>query len=148
MRKFGLKSAVVGAVLVVAGCAGLAAAQEDRWETKVPFKLNQSQDLEGKVGPVRIANLKVTDLGRGYSRGQSGLATTLRVGLDVSNPGEDWVLLITVEFLDKNGKVIDRVSKKQGYEEETKITNIDHAILEYVVPMISEIRLSITGRLD
>jgi hypothetical protein len=147
MQKFGLKSMVVGAILA-AGCAALAAGQEDRWETKVPFKLNQPQDLEGKVGPVRITNLKVTDLGRGYSRGQSGLATTLRVGLDVNNPGEDWVLLFTLEFVDKNGKVIDRVSKKEGYEEESKITNIDHPILEYVVPMISEIRLSVTGRLD
>ena len=152
----GLKCAVGGMAFAVAASVAVAAAQADRFETKLPFKIDQPQELEAKVGPVRITSLKVTNLGRGYGRGGIGpkglqpseLSTTLRLALDVSNPGEDWVVHYTIEFLDKSGKAIDKVTKREGYEEESKITNVDHPILEYVIPMISELRVTITGRLD
>ena len=67
---------------VVSLAVGNVAAQGDRFETKVPFKLDQSLNLDAKVGPVRIAR------------------------------------------------------------------NLDHAILEYVVPLIADVRITLNGRLD
>ena len=134
---------------------GNVVAQGDRFETKVPFKLDQSLNLDAKVGPVRFSTVKITSLGRGYGRGSIGLkpqaselSTTLRLAFDVNNPGEDWVITYTVEFLDRNGKPIDRATKREGYEGETKITNLDHPILEYIVPLIADVRITLNGRLD
>ncbi len=140
---------------IVSLAVGNVVAQGDRFETKVPFKLDQSLNLDAKVGPVRFSTVKITNLGRGYGRGSIGLkpqaselSTTLRLAFDVNNPGEDWVIAYTVEFLDRNGKPIDRATKREGYEEETKITNLDHPILEYVVPLIADVRITLNGRLD
>jgi hypothetical protein len=133
-----------------------AATQVNRSERTVPFHLDQPTRLEARVGPVMIDNLTITNLGRGFGRGGIGPkgmqpsegSTTLRLAFDVNNPGEDWVVTFTIEFLDKAGKVIDRVTKKQGWEEEAEIYKIDHPILEYVLPLISDVKISLSGRLD
>ena len=134
----------------------LAAAQPNRVEKTIPYRLDQSQKLEVKVGPVIVDSVKLTNMGRGFGRGGFGPkgmqpsegSTTLRLAFDVNNPGEDWELTFTVEFLDKAGKVIDRVTKKENWEEQAEIWNFDHPILEYVLPAVAEIKLSISGRLD
>ena len=133
-----------------------AATQVNRSERTVPFHLDQASRLEAKVGPVMIDNLTITNLGRGFGRGGFGPkgmqpsegSTTLRLAFDVNNPGEDWEVTFTIEFLDKAGKVIDRVTRKQGWKEEAEIYKIDHPILEYVLPLISDVKISLSGRLD
>jgi hypothetical protein len=40
------------------------------------------------------------------------------------------------------------VTKKQNWEEEAEIWHVDHPILEYVLPMIAEVKVSMSGRLD
>ena len=49
---------------------------------------------------------------------------------------------------DAGNKVIDRATRKQNWEEEAKIWNFDHPILEYVLPMVADIKISFSGRLD
>ena len=44
------------------------------------------------------------------------------------------------------GKVVDRVSKKENYENESGVLTIEHPLLEYVLPMISTMRVSVVGR--
>jgi hypothetical protein len=134
----------------------LAPAQTNRVEKTLPYRLDQSAKLEAKVGPVMIDNVKITNLGRGYGRGGFGPrgmqpsegSTTLRLAFDVNNPGDDWEITFIVEFLDKNGKVIDRATKKENWEEEAEIWNFDHPILEYVLPMVADVKISMSGRLD
>ena len=142
--------AVLGSLVVPAG------AQVNRSERTVPFHLDQATRLEAKIGPVAIDNVTITNLGRGFGRGGFGPkgmqpsegSTTLRLAFDVNNPGEDWEVTFTIEFLDKAGKVIDRLTKKHGWKEEAEIYKVDHPILEYVVPMISDVKISLSGRLD
>ena len=147
------------AFLVAVAVAGLVAApsaQVNRSERTVPFHLDQATRLEARIGPVAVDNLTITNLGRGFGRGGFGPkgtqpsegSTTLRLAFDVNNPGEDWEVTFTIEFLDKAGKVIDRVTKKHGWKEEAEIYKIDHPILEYVVPMISDVKVSLSGRID
>ncbi len=54
----------------------------------------------------------------------------------------------TLEFLDSKGRVIDRAKGKESWEGEAKTARIDHAILEYVVPMIDKVRIKLEARLD
>ena len=144
------------ALAVLGSLAAPSATQVNRSERTVPFHLDQAARLEARIGPVAIDNVTITNLGRGFGRGGFGPkgmqpsegSTTLRLAFDVNNPGEDWEVTFTIEFLDKAGKVIDRLTKKHGWKEEAEIYKIDHPILEYVVPMISDVKISLSGRLD
>ena len=150
MRRFGLAFALVVAL------AGTAAAQTNRFDKTFHFQIDEAAKLDAKVGPVKIDNVKVTKMGRGFGRGGFGPkgmqpsegSTTLRFAFDVNNPDEEWELTFTLELLDKAGKVVDRVTKKGSWKEEAKIWNLDHPILEYVLPFITDVKLSVSGRVD
>lgn len=133
------------------------AAQAERFEGKLPFKIDESQPLNGVVGPVKVSTVKITNLGRGYGRGGFGprlntpseLTTVIRLAFDVDNPrDDDWEVTFTVELLDRQGKIIDRSAKKEHFEGETKFFNFDHPLLEYVLPMVHEVRVTLQGRRD
>ena len=106
---------------IAAALSVAVAAQSDRTEQKVPFEVDKIATLTTTAGPVKVTSLKITNLGRGYSRGglslrsanpPSELSTTLRMAFDVQNPVEqEWDVTFTVEFMDKEGKVIDRATK-------------------------------------
>jgi hypothetical protein len=154
MRLTVLRSMFVGLLVGVAASV-MVSAQGARWEKAVPFRMDQSVTLDAAIGPVKIATLKVMNLGRGYGRGglvpagpASEASTTLRFAFDGNNPGEEWEVTFTLELLDKDGKIIDRVTKKESWEEEAKVFNLNHPILEYVVPAIAQVRITMQGRLD
>jgi hypothetical protein len=144
---------VLGALVL---CALPLAAQADKFDKKVAFEFDKALTLDGVAGPVKISSVKITNLGRGYSRGgisfrsagpPSELSTVLRFVFDVNKPTDDeWDVTFTVELLDKSGKVIDRTSKKENYEHEATTLTIEHPLLEYVVPLVSELRITLQGR--
>ena len=151
-----LLRAVSIAALVLVLLPLSAAAQVEHFDKRVPFAFDQLRAIDATVGPVHVTNLKITDLGRGYGRGSflklpppSELSTTLRLAFDIDNPkSTDWSISVTVEFLDRTGTVIDRVTKKKNYESETAVLTIEHPLLEYVVPMITDVRVILGGRPD
>jgi hypothetical protein len=152
------RSGLVALALLLAPsfAAAPATAQTNRSEKTIPYRIDQTAKLDVKVGPVMIDNVKVTNMGRGFGRGGFGPkgmqpsegSTTLRFAFDINNPGDDWEVTFVLEFLDKNGKVIDRATKKQNWEEQAEIWNFDHPILEYVLPMVADVKISFSGRLD
>jgi hypothetical protein len=128
-------------------------------ERTVDFALHKVIDLKAQVGQVRIASVELSDMGRGF--GQGGIAGRMRPGSDseasttvrahflAENPtSEDWQVSFILEFLDKNGKVIDRATKKQKWDGEAKPYDFDHQLLEYVVPLIAQVRIKLEGKLD
>jgi hypothetical protein len=128
-------------------------------EKTVDFQTHKIYDLKAQVGQVRIASVELSDLGHNYGSGgiaarmrpgsDSDASTTLRAHFLAENPtSEDWQVTFTVEFLDKAGKVIDRAIKKQKWDGEAKPYDFDHQILEYVVPMIAQVRIKLEGKLD
>jgi hypothetical protein len=131
-------------------------AQADRAERTIPYRLDQSTKLDAKIGPVMIDNVKITNMGRGFSHtsfGPKGMqpsegSTTLRFAFDINNPGDEWEITFTLELYDKAGKLIDRFNKKGSWEEKAEIWHIDHPILEYVLPMVSDVKIAMHGRLD
>jgi hypothetical protein len=128
-------------------------------ERTVDFALRKVTDLKAQVGQVRIASVELTDMGRGFGSGgiagrmrggsESELSTTIRAHFLAENPtSEDWQVTFVLEFLDKNGKVIDRATKKQKWDGEAKPYDFDHPLLEYVVPLIAQVRIKLEGKLD
>lgn len=142
------------ALMLLAG--GRLNAQGNRFEKTVVFQEGTTEALAAVVGPVKVTSLKITNLGRGYGRGGIGirpgtppseLSTTIRFAFEVDNPAdEEWDVTFTVELLDKAGKVIDRVARTQNYEQEAKALNVDHPIIEYVVPLVADVRLTLQAR--
>lgn len=150
---------IIGLFLWI-GLTGAAGAQEEgslRFEKTVNWTTGKLIDIGATVGPVRIGKLELSNEGKGggsiASRfrggGASDTQTTLRATFDGENPKEDeWVVTFTLEFLDRNGKLIDRATGKEGFEGEAKTARIDHPILEYVVPMIDKVRIKLEAKFD
>lgn len=146
-----------GAILAALALLAMpVAAQDNRTDQTVPFELTKTHPLTTVAGPVKVKSLTMTNLGKGYAKtvlgvrtaaAPSELTTTVRLVLDVENPvKEDWDVTFTVEFMDKAGKVVDRTSKKENYDDETAKMTFEQPLLEYVVPMISDVRITVIGR--
>lgn len=144
---------------VVSGHSVRASVAQDaslRAERSLTFVTGKSLDLKAKVGPVIVHSVEFTDRGRGSTSGLPGMrstpsemSTTLRGRFAVENPSADeWEVAFTVEFRDKDGKVIDRAVKKSTWEGEAKPYDFDHTILSYVVPQIASVRITLEARLD
>lgn len=153
------RSAAFKVWLLSMALAAAAAAQEGslRFEKTVPWQTGRLIDLNAVVGPVRIGKVEFSDQGKGggsiasriRAGGGSDTQTVLRATFDGENPKEDeWVVTFTLELLDARGKLIDRATGKEGFEGEAKNARVDHPILEYVVPMISKVRIKLEARLD
>jgi hypothetical protein len=146
---------MLAALMVLTSMLSLP-AQGDRFEQKQAFALDKPLLIDGTAGPVKVTTLKITDLGRGYKPGgvslrnivtPSELSTTLRFAFDVNNPTkEEWQVTFTIELLDKSGKVIDRVTKKENYDNETQRLHVEHPLLEYVMPMVSDVKITLQGK--
>ena len=147
----------VGGICMAATFA--LAAQEARplrAEQTVDFRTEKATDFKAQVGQVKIASVEFQNLGRGRGgfvgrvRGsESETSTVIRAHILADNPTtEDWELSFTLEFLDKNGKVIDRVSRKSKWDHVAKPFDLDHQILEYVVPLIAQVRIKVEGKSD
>ena len=158
-RRTFVAAAAVLALLTPAGAR--VRAQETHQlhaERTVDFQTRKVYDLKAQVGPVRISSVEFSDLGRGFGQGgiasrmrgsDSEASTTVRAHFLAENPtSEDWQVSFILEFLDKNGKVIDRSTKKQKWDGEAKPYDFDHQILEYVVPLIAQVRIKLEGKLD
>lgn len=153
-------AALIAAVGITAFMAS-ATAQESslRAERTLDYKTGKAFDLTAKIGPVKIESVEFSNMGRGYGHGGiagkmrpgtlSEVSTTLRAHFLAENPSSDeWQVTFTMEYLDKAGKVIERVTKKASWEGEAKPYDFDHEILDYVVPLIAQVRVKMEGRLD
>jgi hypothetical protein len=152
-------SAVCAAMVAIGSAAAVAQERTGRFQRTVDFAPPKTVKLDASVGPVKIESVEFADLGRGYSSGGFGArfraasdseaSTAVRARFLVDNPTrEEWELTLTLEFLDKDGKVVDKLTKKNDYDDETATWNIEHPLLEYVMPLIDQVRITIQGRVS
>ncbi|HVR98819.1 MAG TPA: hypothetical protein VMW27_19530 [Thermoanaerobaculia bacterium] len=152
---------LLGLALLTAAVSSAAEEGSLRFQKTVPYKLGKLVELNAKVGPVRVDSIEFSqpkDGGGpaasivGRIRGGGGSSetqATIRAAFDTQNPNEDeWVVTYTLDFLDRDGKLIDRVTKSEGFEGEAKVYNLDHQILEYVLPMIHRVEIRLEARYD
>jgi hypothetical protein len=137
--------------------AGAAEPRSLRFEKTVNYRTDKLIDLNATVGPVRVAEVEFSQPAGGGSivdrirsgGGSSETQSTLRASFDAENPEEDeWVVTVTLDFLDSRGRLIDRAVGKEGLEGESKVVKIDHQILTYVIPMIDRVEIKLEARLD
>ena len=159
MHKLRIPGLIALLVLVAAlAPAGAAEQRSLRFEKTVEYKTGKLIDLNATVGPVRIAQVELSQpRGGGGSivdrvlsgGGSSETQSTIRASFDAENPEEDeWVVTFTLDFLDSKGNLIDRAVGKEGLEGESMVVKVDHQILTYVLPMIDRVVVKLEARLD
>jgi hypothetical protein len=147
---------------VLSSWGGGAPAQEAnlRAERVVDFAFGKAATLNVKVGPVSVQSVEFSDRGREHERG--GLASRLRGGgtaseasrtvrshfLAQNTTADEWEVTFTLEFLDKSGKLIEKVTDKKSWEGSAEPFDLDHPILAYVLPAIAQVRIKMEARLD
>ena len=149
------------ALLVLTAALAPAGAEEPRslrFERTVSYRTDKLIDLGATVGPVRVAKVEFSQASGSSSSivdrirsagGPSETESILRATFDAENPVEDeWVVTFTLDFLDSQGKLIDRAVGHEGLEGEAKVVKVDHAILTYVLPMIDKVVIRMEARLD
>jgi hypothetical protein len=129
-----------------------------RAQQTLDYRTGRALDFVHTVGPVKFTSVEFSDLGKGYGRGGIGTrlraavgaseaSTTLRAHFLAENPtADEWDVAITLELLDRSGMVIERVTRRPSWEGEAKPYDFDAEILEYVVPMIARVRLTLEAR--
>ena len=151
--------AIMSGVSLTASLGALVQDSSLHAERLVDYITGKTLPLSAKVGPVNIQSVEFTDRGRSSSRGGlagivpggsvSETSTTVRGHFLAENPtADEWEVTFTVEFLDKSGKLIDKAVKKSTWEGEAKPFDVDHPILQYVVPSIAQVRIRLDARLD
>jgi hypothetical protein len=156
VRAFRLPVLLMLALCTLAGSPSPAAAQGQLTaERTVRYATSGTQPLDVAVGPVRVLNVQFADLGRprpapfGLGDRATDLYTVVRASFAAENPrAEDWVVKFTLEFLDRDGKIIDRAEKSSGLEGEAKTVGADHELLTYVVPLVDRVRVRFEAKLD
>jgi hypothetical protein len=148
------------ALLLAAAPTGSSGAQDSslRAERVVDYATGNVIPLDVKVGPVAVQSVEFSDRGRAGSGGLGSLvrgtavsemSTTIRAHFLAENAtADEWEVAFMLEFLDESGRVIDKATKKSTWEGQAKPTDLDHPILQYVVPSISRVRIRMEARLD
>jgi hypothetical protein len=142
----------------VVNTQGTAQQSSLRAQQTIDWQTGRAFNLPVTVGPVKFTSVEFTDLGKGYGRGGIGsrirsavggseASTTLRAHFLAENPtADEWDVTITLELLDRGGKVIEKVARRPSWEGEAKPYDFDLEILEYVVPSIARARLTFEAR--
>jgi len=162
MRKTSISGLFALLVLTAALAPATPVSAEEprslRFEKTISYRTGQLVDLGATVGPVRVAKVEFSQVSGSSSSivdrirsagGPSETESILRAAFDAENPQEDeWVVTFTLDFLDSQGKLIDRAVGHEGLEGEAKVVKVDHAILTYVLPMIDKVVVRMEARLD
>lgn len=152
------------AFVAVASISGIQAQSQERslrFEKTVDYQLGKLIELNAAVGPVKVAKVELSQpeggsmkdsiVGRirGGGGGSSETHATIRASFDSENPEEDeWVVTYTLDLLDSQGKLIDRVVKSEGLEGEAKVVAVDHSTLRYVLPFVDKVKIRLEARYD
>lgn len=130
------------------------AAPATELETTVEFKLDGPVSLEGRVGDVEVrsiefvrAPVKSNVIKGAFSSGNEDLKSEIAVRLSsATSAATKWKLDMTVEFMDGEGKVIDRASNSGSLKNEAKIFDFKLTTLAWVVPHIARVKLSVNAK--
>jgi hypothetical protein len=130
------------------------AAPATELETTVEFKLDGPVSLEGRVGDVEVrsiefvrAPVKSNVIKGAFSSGNEDLKSEITVRLSsATSAATKWKLDMTVEFMDGEGKVIDRASNSGSLKNEAKIFDFKLTTLAWVVPHIARVKLSVNAK--
>jgi len=156
----GRRGAVLGLLASFLLVGPLAARSQEpslRAERTIDYKPGQAVTVNAKVGAVNVQTVEFSERA-GAAVGlashitgstSSDTMSTVRAHFVAENAtANDWEVTFTLEFLDKTGKLIDHVSKKESWKGEAKPMDIDHPLLTYVLPLVAQVRVRLDAKLD
>ena len=88
-------------------------------------------------------------MGRLRVGNDSQASTLLKGRIHAENPSADeWAVTFTIEFLDKGGAVVDKITKRSTWEGEVNTYEFEHPVLAYTVSLIERVRITMEAKLD
>ncbi len=120
------------------------------FERSVDFALVKRIALEDRAGAMEFAAVEFTaaaSKGGVFGTSDADLKTTVVVMLDCSTTAEKKVKVnLSIEFLDEEGDLIDRVTGSASLKNESKTIELKLVTLKYVVPRIKTAKISAVAK--
>jgi hypothetical protein len=137
---------VTACAVVLLGAAGAEAQDGSKFETTIEFAINEKADLEGAAGEVEMRRVEfASSFAKGgmFGSGDQELSSLIVARLECATAAATKQKIdILIEFLDGEGELIDRAKHSGSLKNETKIMEIKHTTLKWVVPRIEQVRIT------
>jgi hypothetical protein len=120
------------------------------YETTVDFELVKSIALDGRAGEIEFRGVEfVASSAKGgvFGTSDADIKTNLAVMLDCSTEAEKKAKFdITIQFLDVEGTLVDRITDSASFKSGSKILEFKHTTLKYAVPMIKTAKITAVAK--
>jgi len=120
------------------------------FETSVNFEPVKKIALDGRAGDIELQAVEFTiSAAKGGMLGTSDadLKATIGVLLACATEAEKKAKFdLTIQFIDAEGNVIDRVDNGIGLKSGSKTIETKHTTLKYVVPLIKSVKISAVAK--
>jgi len=120
------------------------------YESTVDFEALKRITLDARVGEVEIRAVEFTTAaskGGVFGTSDADLKATIGVRLDCFTAAEKkWKIDLTIQFLNGQGDLIDRVKHNASLKDEQKMVEISHTTLKFVVPQIEKVKISAVAK--
>jgi hypothetical protein len=120
----------------------------------VKFNHLQKADLEGSAGEIAVQSVEFEVAGAkgggikgAFSSGDSEMQAIITTRLTLKTSADTKVKFdMMVEFLDKDGQVIDRTMSSDSFKKNEKTFDIKHTTLRWAVDHIDQARITVTQK--
>jgi hypothetical protein len=126
-----------------------------RFNKTFSFVTDDPIEVNAQVGPVTISSIEFKEVGLSTKRRlfkkkqDESIQTGILAAIQGENPTKDeWDVTFTIDLLDKNGKLIDRMRDTEEFEGEAKVHEFQHTTLAYVMSLIDKVEITIEAALD
>jgi hypothetical protein len=126
-----------------------------RFNKTYSFVTDEPIEVNAQVGPVLISSFEFKEVGLSTKRKlfkkkqDESIQTGILVAIQGENPTKDeWDVTFTIDLLDSNGKLIDRMRDSEEFEGEAKVHEFQHTTLAYVMPLIAKVEITLEAALD
>jgi Na+-transporting methylmalonyl-CoA/oxaloacetate decarboxylase gamma subunit len=124
------------------------------FQTTVKFSQLQKAALDGNAGEIAVQSVEFEVAGAkgggikgALSSGDSEMQAIITTRLTLGSSADTKVKVdMMVEFLDKDGQVIDRVMNSDSFKKSQKTFDIKHTTLRWAVDYIDQARITVTQK--
>jgi len=124
------------------------------FNTTVDFSPLNGVDLDGSAGEIDVKNVEFEVAGAkgggikgAFSSGDADMNAIITTRLScATKSATKWKINILVEFLDADGKVIDRVGNSVSLKNNEKTFDFKHTTLRWAVDHIAKARISVQAK--
>lgn len=145
------------AVAEAAAAVEAEAAPEEtgpEFKTTIKFSLLSQLDLDGAAGQISVRSVEFEVAGAkgggitgAFSSDDTDMQAIITTRLGCATKADTKVKFdMLIEFLDKDGQVIDRVASSNSLKNKDKVFNIKHTTLRWAVDHIDQARITVSEK--